>query len=127
MIVIAIIGILAAIAVPQYGLYTKRAKFSEVITVAASYKTETSLCILSNNSETGCNHGVEGISREITIPTGYVQGLTVTDGTISATGTVEVSSGVYKLVPAYNTANHNLTWSLDTTVTNSCSSLSMCK
>ena len=31
MIVIAIIGILAAVAVPQYGQYTKRAKFADVI------------------------------------------------------------------------------------------------
>ena len=38
MIVIAIIGILAAVAVPQYGQYTKRAKFSEVISATAPIK-----------------------------------------------------------------------------------------
>ncbi len=35
MIVVAIIGILAAIAVPQYQIYTGRAQLSEAIQVAA--------------------------------------------------------------------------------------------
>ena len=38
MIVIAIIGILAAVALPAYDTYTKRAKFTEVIAAAAPYK-----------------------------------------------------------------------------------------
>ncbi len=42
MIVVAIIGILAAIAVPQYQNYTARAKMSEVILAAASCKTAIS-------------------------------------------------------------------------------------
>ena len=36
MIVIAIIGILAAIALPAYQTYTKKAKFSEVVTASTS-------------------------------------------------------------------------------------------
>ena len=39
MIVIAIIGILAAVAVPQYKSYTNRAKFSEVVLATTEYKT----------------------------------------------------------------------------------------
>ena len=39
MIVIAIIGILAAIAVPQYQTYTNRARFSEVVLATTPYKT----------------------------------------------------------------------------------------
>ncbi len=45
MIVIAIIGILAAIAVPQYATYTKRAKFSEVILAVTSFKTPTEIAV----------------------------------------------------------------------------------
>ncbi len=39
MIVVAIIGILAAIAIPRYQDYTKRAHVSEGLTLAAPYKT----------------------------------------------------------------------------------------
>ena len=39
MIVIAIIGILAAVAVPQYSQYTKRAKFADVIAQTSPFKT----------------------------------------------------------------------------------------
>jgi len=39
MIVVAIIGILAAIALPAYGDYTKRAKVSEVILAASACRT----------------------------------------------------------------------------------------
>ena len=52
MIVIAIIGILAAVAVPQYGQYTKRAKFvGEVVNQAAPYKAAVSLCIQDLNTD----------------------------------------------------------------------------
>ena len=62
MIVIAIIGILAAVAVPQYGQYTKRAKFGgEVVNQTAPYKTSVSLCIQDLNTKSGCNAAAEGI------------------------------------------------------------------
>ena len=75
MIVIAIIGILASIAVQQYGNYIKRAKYSEVISKAASYKTEVGICADDKNGVHGCNAGVEGISQGISIPTGFVQSI----------------------------------------------------
>ena len=39
MIVVAIVGILAAIALPAYSDYTKRAKFTEVIAAVGAAKT----------------------------------------------------------------------------------------
>ena len=42
MIVVAIIGILAAVAIPAYQDYTARAKISEVVTVAGGMKTSLS-------------------------------------------------------------------------------------
>lgn len=44
MIVVAIIGILAAVAVPQYATYTNKAKFVEVVTAASPIKLSVELC-----------------------------------------------------------------------------------
>lgn len=44
MIVVAIIGILAAIALPAYQTYTNKAKFSEVILATSNIKTDVDVC-----------------------------------------------------------------------------------
>ncbi|MFM4833518.1 prepilin-type N-terminal cleavage/methylation domain-containing protein [Aeromonas media] len=44
MIVVAIVAILAAIALPAYQTYTKKAKFSEVITATGAFKTAVEVC-----------------------------------------------------------------------------------
>lgn len=50
MIVIAIVGILAATALPAYNDYTKRAKMSEVLVIASKDKTSVSEYFLSVGS-----------------------------------------------------------------------------
>ncbi len=49
MIVVAIIGILAAIALPAYNQYTKKAKFTEVVQATAGVKTDVELCMDDQN------------------------------------------------------------------------------
>ena len=112
MIVIAIIGILAAVAVPQYGQYTKRAKFADVVSQVAPYKTAVSLCIQDLDTKTGCNTGVGDIGPAITAGsnTGSLNTLTVADGLISAAGTSDVSSATFTLTPTFNSTNNTLTW-----------------
>jgi type IV pilus assembly protein PilA len=44
LIVIAIIGILAAVALPAYNKYTDKAKFSEVILATSPMKTAVEIC-----------------------------------------------------------------------------------
>ena len=44
MIVVAIIGILAAVAIPAYQTYTKKAKFSEVVLATSTQKTAVDIC-----------------------------------------------------------------------------------
>ncbi len=48
MIVVAIIGILAAVALPQYQNYTRKAAFTEVVTAAGSVKTAVEVCLRVN-------------------------------------------------------------------------------
>jgi type IV pilus assembly protein PilA len=54
MIVVAIIGILAAVALPAYQDYTKRAKFSEVVIGTSGIKTAVEICAQDLNTVTGC-------------------------------------------------------------------------
>lgn len=61
MIVIAIIGILAAVAVPQYAQYTKRAKFSEVKVAVSPIKSAVEDCYQRNAGDANCNTSTSGI------------------------------------------------------------------
>ena len=49
MIVVAIIGILAAVALPAYQTYTSRARFAEVVLAATPAKTAIELCVQTSN------------------------------------------------------------------------------
>jgi len=91
MIVVAIIGILASIAVPSYQTYVKKAKFSEVVMATSPYKTAIELCaqttLASSATEiTGCTGGSNGIPANISTSNGNVASITTTAvGVITAT------------------------------------------
>ena len=125
MIVIAIIGILAAVAVPQYGQYTKRAKFAEVVSQAIQFKIAVADCILFTNKTQGCTNGSTHVGPAIN-SNGFVASLTVTDGTITALGTSAVDNAVYSLIPNYSSSTSTLTWELDTSVANNCVDKGLC-
>ena len=85
MIVVAIIGILAAVAIPAYSDYSNKAKFTEVVLQAAKLKTEVTLAIQIEGAPIGSYDG--GFAN---IPADLAPGLTrhgttVLDGVITAT------------------------------------------
>jgi type IV pilus assembly protein PilA len=111
MIVVAIIGILAAVALPAYQDYTVRAKVSELMLAASGMRTAISEKFQSDPSNTACAGG------GATIPiVGKIATATVTDaGTITVTGST-VSSSVGQAVtitvtPTYSTLTGTITWS----------------
>ena len=54
MIVIAIIGILAAVALPAYQSYTAKAKFSEVVIAVGPVKSAIELCVQEGTAVASC-------------------------------------------------------------------------
>ena len=73
MIVVAIIGILAAVAIPSYQTYTKKAKFSEVVLASATYKLAVEVCFQEKGTllVATCGNGLNGVPA-VTSTQGYV-------------------------------------------------------
>jgi type IV pilus assembly protein PilA len=87
MIVVAIIGILAAVAIPQYQDYVTRAKYQDGMLSLDSTKTATALCIQENAGvATSCDTDGE---IGTTMPTSAAGGkITIGRGTFTATTAV---------------------------------------
>lgn len=107
MIVVAIIGILAAIALPTYQDYTIRAKVSELIIAASPYQTTITESAHSNNTLVN-----SGVGLTVAISGKVVSGSSVTDnGIITIAGsTTTIGTAVsIVLTPTFG-ANGHVVW-----------------
>ncbi len=97
MIVIAIIGILAAIAIPQYQDYTKRAKVSEVINAVSPCKLAVSEYYSATN---GFPSSLASAGCDTVVTTAYVSSVAVgAGGVITATSKVSGAAGTLIFTP----------------------------
>ena len=109
MIVVAIIGILAAVALPAYQDYTTRSKMSEVMLMAAPAKlavseTASSLGTLASVTASNSGYAFPGATK-------YVSNVTITDttGVVTVTSTVPNATGDLLLTPT-EVSNGQLKW-----------------
>ncbi len=106
MIVVAIIGILAAVALPAYQDYTIRARTSELILAASGAKTSiTEACQLLNHCSVGASAAQDISVAQFANPTKFIKDAAVgTNGTvvINATATVGTSALSVLLTPTWN-------------------------
>ena len=86
MIVVAIIGILAAVALPAYQNYSNRAAFSELVLAVTPRKTAIELAIQTRNPAAigSLDGGALGIPANVVAAAG-THGAGVTDGVITMT------------------------------------------
>lgn len=112
LIAIAIVAILAAIAVPTYLHYTKKAYFSEVVQTADRYKPAIAACLEQRGGTLAdCDAGAYGIPANITSGVGQVSTVTVANSVITVVPAAThgiVAGDTYVLTPTYST--NGITW-----------------
>ena len=102
MIAIAIIGIIAAIAIPTYLNYTRKAYYSEIVRSTASFKVGVAECYHTTGAFTNCNGGSNGVPANIAAATGGVGTLTVAAGVITVVPVAQhglLATDTYVLTP----------------------------
>lgn len=119
MIVVAIIGILAAVAIPAYQDYVTRAKWVDNLASIESLKLGIEECMNnSSNDAASCDTAAElntgGYIPTTTLPTPpHATGaatLTATTAAISFTGTTAVGGYVYAAAPTLDASETRIDW-----------------
>ena len=101
MIVVAIIGILAAIAIPAFQKNVQKSRFAESLSISDGYKTAVGLCVNTLGVPAGCDANTNGIpALPTTMPTNVATaGTSVTDGIITVTSIASVGGYTSVLTP----------------------------
>lgn len=100
MIVVAIIGILAAVALPAYQDYTLRAKMSEVVLAASQCRTGITESVQTAGAASAFIAGGWGCESSTSTTTNVARIQTNAGGAIAVTSAITGATGVIVLAPA---------------------------
>ena len=116
MIVVAIIGILAAIAIPAYQDYTIRAQVTEGLNLASDLKASIGELYADRGEGDDIDSGSNGLPEPEAKSGKYVESITVTDGTITILFGVDANAKLQEsgqntltLIPGTND-NEDIVW-----------------
>ncbi|MEZ5458746.1 MAG: pilin [Steroidobacteraceae bacterium] len=113
MIVVAIIGILAAIAIPAYQDYTVRSQVTEGLNLASDTKAAVAEIFAQTGTFDDINSGSNGIPAATDKQGKYVSGIEVADGVITITfgndANANLDTETLALTPGTN-ANDDVVW-----------------
>ena len=112
MIVVAIIGILAAAALPAYQLYVRKAAYAEVIAGANNHKKGVEVCFSMTEALGTCDAGTDPVPAPVSgVTKGALNAVAVTNGVITLTP--NAFKGIVaadRCVMTPRSANGRLTW-----------------
>ncbi len=147
MIVIAIIGILAAIALPAYAKYMARARFTEVTSAVDGVKKQVEICIFdlghafkqntiitpTTVDKANCSNEQKGngwkIGKAEDYKTKYVDTITVKAGVITAKAISGngLNSATFTIEPHDGSADNGIiNWKRNDSASTDCSALDLC-
>jgi len=122
MIVVAIVGILASIAIPQYQIYTGRAQLAEAMHLTEGLKAAIAERLMDNPDPAGIEGGTNGLPVDVVSNAGaYVDSVQVSGGAIVATMKLSgvspcVAGRTLTLAPlSFNNGDASIRWSCSTT------------
>ncbi len=121
MIVVAIIGILAAIALPAYQTYTDKARYTEIVMAATGVKSAVEVCAQVQGDLQLCAQGSNGVPANVAnspgiantitwLPTSAIAGDIVVTPDANAGGSIGAAN-TYTLSAAFDQTAGMTTWS----------------
>ena len=123
LLVVALIGILAAYAVPTYQGYMQQTRFMEVVQQTQSVRISQAACLMTVGQELSACDSFAELALQAPLASDNTASVSLTTSTaiITGTGTSAAGGYTYLLTPSYNAAGQ-----LDYSVSGTCVAAGAC-